>query len=88
MHPMFYIFIQPTGTSLGMIVLLTGPNRMLVHDNSLVHRNDGLWSWLSVAQSNMWSTDVVVFSPLLDYGWRLFQSAKILRIEAQRAVLR
>ena len=49
---------------------------MLVHDQPLVHRDDGLWSRWAVAQSTMWSLGVVVFPPLLDYDFRFFQSVE------------
>jgi hypothetical protein len=49
---------------------------MLVHDQPLVHRDDGFWSRRAVAQGTMWSLGVVVFPPLLDYDLRFFQSVK------------
>ena len=52
---------------------LSGPVQILVHDRPLAHRDDGFRGWSAVAQSTMRSLSVVVFSPLLDDGLRLFQ---------------
>jgi hypothetical protein len=49
---------------------------MLVHDRTLVHLDDGLRGWRVVTQGTVWSDGVVVFPPLFDDDFCLFQGVE------------
>ena len=53
---------------------LTGPVWMLVHDRTLVHLDDGL---RVLTQGTVWSDGVVVFPPLFDDDFCLFQGVEV-----------
>lgn len=55
---------------------LSGPIWKLVHDGSLVHRDDGFWGRCAVAQCVVWSFRAVVRPPLLDQYLRLLEAVK------------
>jgi len=54
---------------------------MLVHDRSLVHRDDGFRSRRAIAQCTVWSLGVVVFPPLFDDDLRLFEGVKDFAVQ-------
>ncbi len=44
---------------------LTGPNILLEHHGSAVHRDDGFLNWRAIVQSSVWPHCDVLFSSVL-----------------------
>ena len=60
---------------------LTGPCLVLVHDRSLIHRDDGFWSRWSIAKRTVWPFLVVMLPPLFDQNLGLLQRIEDLAVE-------
>ena len=58
-----------------------GPSELLVHDRSLVHRDDAFWGGRSVAKGAVRSDGVVVAAPLLDQDLSFAQRVEDLAVE-------
>ena len=54
---------------------------MLVHDRSLVHRDDGFRSRRAVAQCTVWSLGVVMLPPLFDDDLCFFSGVKDFTVQ-------
>ena len=54
---------------------------MLVHERSLVHRDDGFGRWRAVAQCTVGPLCVVVFSPLFDDNLCLIEGVEDFAVQ-------